>query len=182
MKGILKHISVFFVLIVMLDSCIEQQDFNQYDDLSLTPTFEAGILYVEAPESTINRVTGVNFFSQTFNFDAFAEDIFSERVLDGVIIYEVENTTSKQLDITVEFLDEADTLLDTENFSINPAPTAVLRREIAYGSTGRSIDIIRNTSSIRLSATNQGNNTSTSNLSDPMVTLKSSGRFRVRVK
>ena len=182
MKSRLRRFSSFFVLLALFGSCIEEQDFGQYNDLSLTPTFEGSILYVEAPESAINLVSAGDFISQDFNFDAFAEAVFSERVLDGAIIYEVENSTSKQLDITIEFLDDADNVLDTENFAISPAPTSILRREIVYGDTGRSIDIIKNTSGIRLSARNLGDNTSTSNLPDPMITLKSSGKFRIRIK
>ena len=164
-------------------SCVEKQDFDQYDDISVTPTIEGSVLYVETPERVINQVVGVSFFSQIFNFDAFSEDFVAERVLDGVVIYEVENTTSKELDITVEFLDDADNVLDTENFAIDPAPTAVLRREITYGgASGRSIDIIRNTSSIRVSAENLGDNTSTSNLPDPKIILRSSAKLRIRLK
>ena len=163
-------------------SCIEEQNFDQYDDLNITPTFEASILYLEVPERTINLVAGLNTYSQNFKFDAFAEDIFSERVLEGVLIYEVANTTSKPVEIEVQFLDEAGTVLDTERFQLDPEPTATLQREIAYGPAGRSIDIIRNTSSITLTASNLGDNTSTSSQSNPMVTLKSSGKFTVSIK
>ncbi|WP_422081651.1 hypothetical protein [Ulvibacterium sp.] len=170
------------LLVLVFSSCAEKQDFDQYDDLNITPTYEASIVYLETPENVINAFNGANFYSQDFNFDAFAEDVFSERVLDGVLTYEVENTTSKRLNLTVEFLDDAGNVLDTESFSIDPAPTAVLIRETAYGNAGRSIDIIRNTSGIRLSGTNLGDSISTSTLPDPMVTLKSSGKFRVRIK
>ncbi|MBT8318990.1 MAG: hypothetical protein KJP01_02565, partial [Gramella sp.] len=157
MKNISLNSIVLFLSLGILWSCSEKQDFDQYDDISVTPTIEGSILYVETPERIINQIVGVSFFSQIFNFDAFSEDFIAERVLDGIVIYEVENTTSKQLDITVDFLDAADNVLDTENFSIDPAPTAILRREIAYGGvSGRSIDIIRNTSSIRVSAENLG--------------------------
>lgn len=169
-------------MLLILGSCSERQDFTQYDDISLTPTYEASILYMEAPERLINQVTTTNFFTQDFNFDAFSEPFFAERVLDGIVIYEVQNTTSKALDIVVEFLDEAGNTLDMETFQLDPAPTAVLRREIAYGNSGRSLDIVRNTSTIRVSATNLGDNTSTSSLPDPLVTLKSSGQFRLRLK
>lgn len=167
---------------LIFSSCMETQDFDQYDDLDIIPTYEASIVYLETPESVINAAGGANFYSQDFNFDAFAEDIFSERVLDGVLTYDVENTTSKRLDLTIEFLDVDGNVLDVESFSMDPAPAAVLRREIAYGNAGRSMDIIRNTSGIRLSGTNLGDSTSTSTLPDPMVTLKSSGKFRVRIK
>ena len=181
MKRISTYLWVFFTA-VLLFSCFEEQDFNQYDDLSVTPTYEASVLYVEVPENAINLFTASNTYSQNFNFDAFSEDIFAERVIEGVLTYEVENTTSKPLEIEVQFLDEAGTVLDTERFQLDPEPTAILRREIAYGPAGRILDIIRNTSSINLTATNLGDNVSTSSQNDPMVTLKSSGKFMVRIK
>jgi hypothetical protein len=183
----MKKIPLYLIMAVMclasMWSCVEEQDFNQYDDISVTPTLEGSILYVETPERIINQVVGVNFISQDVNFDAFSEEFVAERALDGIVIYEVENTTSKQLNISVEFLDIAGNVLDTENFSVSPAPTAILRREIAYGGTsGRSIDIIRNTSDLRVSAENLGNNSSVSSLPDPKIILRSSAKLRIRLK
>ncbi len=176
------NLMVFLCLGVMV-SCVEEQDFKQYDDINVTPTLEGSILYVEAPERIINEITGVNFITQDFNFDAFSEEFVAQRALDGIITYEVENTTSKQLNITVEFLDIADNVIDTESFSIDPAPTAILRREIAYGGvSGRSIDIIRNTSALRVSAENLSGNSSVSPLPDPKIILRSSAKIRIRLK
>lgn len=182
MKNIGKIIAFGFAFFAILGSCTEKQDFDQYDDIDLRPVVEGSMIYVEAPERVINLVTGVNFFSQDFNFDAFSSNIFSERVIEGTVTYVVENSTSKELEITVQFLDDADNVLDTEIITIQPAPTAIVEREIFYGPGGRSIDIIKNTSSIRVSALNLGDSTSTSSLPDPMVTLKSSGKFTVELK
>ncbi|HLT51523.1 MAG TPA: hypothetical protein VKZ93_06170, partial [Arenibacter sp.] len=74
----------------------------------------------------MNQTTTSDFYSREFNFDGFSEDIFADRVLDGTIFYELENTTSKELEVTVEFLDEAGEPLDLQIFHIDPAPTAVL--------------------------------------------------------
>ena len=125
----------------------------------------------------------MNFYIQTFNFDAFEEEFFAENVLDGTITYEVENTTSKPIDVTIEFLDAGGNVLDTENFNVGPAPTAILQREITYGTpTGRPIDIIINTSAIRVTGINLGDNTSVSPLPDPTIFLRSSAKFRIRLK
>lgn len=166
-----------------LSSCVEEQNFDQFDDLNIIPTVEANIVYVESPESVINDAPGAVWYIQTFNFDAFNEDFFAENVLDGVIVYELENTTSKELEIIFEYLDEAGNVLDTETFNIDPAPTAILRRETTYGTaTGRSIDIIRNTSGIRVNASNLGDNTSVSSLPNPEIIFRSSGKFRLQLK
>ncbi|WP_231564004.1 hypothetical protein [Zobellia amurskyensis] len=163
-------------------SCIEDQDFNQYDEIGVTPTLEASILYVEAPEALVNATSGANVFSRNFNFDAFSSDVFAKRVLDGTITYIVENTSSKALEVTIELLDVDNNVLDVEIIPVDPSPMAMLQRDVAYGSSGRSIDIIKNTSSIRVTANNLGDNTSTSNEPDPKIILKSSGKFRVNVK
>ena len=169
-------------LLVALISCSDDQDFGQFDDLDVIPTVEASLLFVEVPEDVINTAGGPNFYTQTFNFDAFEEGFFAENVIDGTITYEVENTTSKPLDVTIEFLDDAGNVLDTENFMIDPAPAAVLQREITYGTpTGRDINIIINTSAIRITGINLGDNTSVSSLQDPTVFLRSSAKFRVRL-
>ncbi|TLF43252.1 hypothetical protein FEK29_14170 [Maribacter aurantiacus] len=179
---VLRKIGLLFVGLVLLFSCSDKQDFGQYDDLTITPTFETSIFYVKTQESIINRVTGISFFSQDFNFDAFEEDIFTERVLEGSITYELENTTSKEIEITIEFLNENGDVLDTEFFQMDAAPTALLTRVVAYGGADKSLDILRNTSQVRLSARNLGDNTSTSNLPDPAIELRSIAKFTVRVK
>ena len=138
MKGIQNTLLIFICTILCL-SCSEKQDFSQYEDLSVTPTLEASIFFVKVQESLINRVVDVSFFTQDFNFDAFEEAFFSDRVLEGVITYELENTTDKPIEIEIEFLDENDMLLDTEVFTMPAAPPAVLIRERAYGTTGTSL-------------------------------------------
>ncbi|MDL5513657.1 hypothetical protein QSE00_17685 [Arenibacter sp. M-2] len=169
----------FFLL--ALYSCIERQNFDQYDDLEIVPTIEASILYLESPERLLNEIPGQNFYSQDFNFDGFSVDAFSDRVLDGFIFYEIENTTSKEMEATVEFLDEGGNTIDTQYFHIDPAPTSLLQLQVAYG-TGRSIEIIKNTSSIQVSVLNLGDNNSVSNLPDPKIIFRSSGKFRLRLK
>ncbi|MGI9549591.1 MAG: hypothetical protein ACR2MT_00215 [Aurantibacter sp.] len=179
----LSYVLTCLLIFGSLASCIEETNFDQFDDLRIEPTIEGSILYVEAPERTINLAISANFYTQDFNFDGFSDAIFADRVLDGVVTYIVENSTSKDLDITVEFVDDAGNVLDTEQFSIAAAPPETVElREIAYGGTGRSLDIIRNTSAIRVTAINNGDSTSVSSLPDPIVILKSSGKFRLSLK
>lgn len=172
-------LTLFFM---MLSSCMEEQDFGQYDQLSVTPTVEGSMLYIEAPEYLINQSNPSDVISRNFDFEAFSNDLFAERVIDGTITYIIENTTSKELRITAELLDANDNVLDTEILPVDPAPMTDYQRDIFYGSSGKNIDIIKNTSSIRVTATNLGDTSSTSSLPEPKVVLKSSGEFRVRLK
>ncbi len=171
------------VILLALYSCIEKQNFDQYDDLEIIPTVEASILYVESPERIINESVDQYYYSQEFNFDAFAFDAFADRVLDGSIFFEIDNTTSKEFKPTVEFLDEDGNTIDTIDFPLQPAgPTPLYRRQVPYGpGKQRSIEIIKNTSSIKVSVLIE-DNSSVSNLPDPKIIFRSSGKFRVRLK
>ncbi|WP_373017517.1 hypothetical protein [Muriicola sp.] len=97
----MKKIHYLFLILFLsiTSSCVEEQNFDQFNDLDIIPTVEASILYVESPESVINDATGAVWYIQTFNFDAFNEQFFADNVLDGAITYELENTTSKPLEI-----------------------------------------------------------------------------------
>ncbi|TLP82183.1 hypothetical protein [Maribacter sp. ACAM166] len=181
MKVVRILIPVLFGLMLGV-SCSEKQDFEQLDDLEITPSYEASVFYIKAQESLINRISGLRFFSQDFNFDAFEEAFFANRVRSGVLTYELENTTSKPIEISLEFLDENEEVLDTEEFIMDAAPTATLIRDVAYGAAGKSLDFIRNTSKIRLIARNLGDNSSTSNLPDPAIILRSSAKFTLELK
>ncbi|WP_394970280.1 hypothetical protein [uncultured Croceitalea sp.] len=172
----------FLLVLFTFFSCAEEQNFDQLDDLSVVPTLATGIFYFESPEDVINSLPPGNFYNQTFTFEAFNEAFVSERVLDGSITYQLENTTSKELSLLVEFLDETDTVLDSEVFTVQPQPSPLLEREVVYGDTGKSLDILRNTTRIRVSSENLGNNSSESTANDPRIILRSSAVFRVRLQ
>lgn len=180
MKRILQSLVVLLLLGVSTISCTEELNFNQYNEFEATPTYEASLLYLEAEEGLLNLISDTNIFSQDFNFDAFSSEVFADRVLDGTLTYVLENTTSKEIEITVELLDQNDIITDKEVFLASPS--MIIEREVFYGDSGESIDIIKTLSSIRVTARNLGDNTSVSNLPDPLVTLKSSGKFRLRLK
>ncbi len=175
-----KVLSYFFLFLLV--SCAEEQNFDQFDDLSVVPTLATGIFYFESPEDVINQLPPGSFYNQTFTFEAFNEAFVSERVLDGAITYQLENTTSKELNLLVEFLDAMDNVLDSESFRMQPQPSPLFEREVAYGNGDRSLDILRNTIRIRVTSENLGDNTSESSANEPRVILRSSAVFRVRLQ
>nr|WP_297785090.1 hypothetical protein [uncultured Allomuricauda sp.] len=165
-------------LLLFVASCAEEQDFDQIDDLSVTPTLASGLFYLESDEATINSGGALStFYFREVNFDTFNEQYVAEHLLEGTITYELENTTSKQLRIIIGFVDEAGNILDTEIFEIEADPSGVLTREVFYGPGGKSLDILTNTTSLRISANNLSDGTSVSSTQDPKVILRSGADF-----
>lgn len=162
-------------------SCVEKQDLNQLDNLNITPAITSSLVYVESPESVINA-SPINFYENNFIFEAFSDSFFSKRVIEGSITYEVENTTSKELRITLQFLDIEGLILDQEEFIMQPEPTAILFRQVFYGPSGKDLNILTSTSGISVLAENLGDNSSVSSIADPKFIFKSNGEFTLRIK
>lgn len=169
-------------VIAGIQSCTEKQDFDQYNDLTITPTAETSVFFVRTAAALIANASEAVFFSEDFNFNAFEDEFFSEQVLDGVLVYELENTTIYPVQFTLQFLDASDTVLDTETLAMEAAPAAVVQREVAYGNAGKSLDILRNTSKIRIIATTTQDTPITTSGEDSAVILRSSAQFRLEVK
>ncbi|MAO16966.1 MAG: hypothetical protein CMH44_08825, partial [Muricauda sp.] len=108
---------------------MEEQDFDQFDDLRVTPTLSSGIFYFESDEETINLAGPLgSFYFQEVTFEAFNEQYVAERLIEGTITYQIENTTSKRLRIVIEFLNEDGRVLDVERFGIEPNSPSVVER------------------------------------------------------
>ena len=171
----------FLLLCLLLASCSDPLDFDQYEDASLTPFLEAALLHVESSEEAINQGDAPVFLDNSFVFEAFSEQFVAERILDGEIVYQLENTTSKPLEIAIQFLDASGSVLDTESFTTGPEPAPILDRTVAYGPGGKSLNILRNTVSLRVIGINQGDRTSTAGVPEPRIVLRSTARFVIRL-
>lgn len=159
---------------------MEQQDFDQVNDLELTPTVTTGLLYFESDEPTINSrgfSGGIPFYSKTTNFEAFNKEFVAENLLEGVLIYEISNTTSKELELDLEFLGDGGNTLHTESFLLLPHPSALLTREVTYGPGGLDLALLTATGSLRFTVVNWGDDSSISPVEDPKIIVKVAGEF-----
>lgn len=172
-----------FSLAFLATACSTEQDFSQFDDLDVFPEIEGGLLLVEAPEPEINLVGTAIVLSQEFLFDGFQTPFFSDRLVEGLLTYEIDNTTSKSLDVVLEIIDDSGASIDVERFTISASPSQTIVRNVAYGTgAGKSLSIIKNTHSFRVTIINDGDFTSVSSSSNPAVRFKSSGKFKLQLK
>ncbi len=170
------------LLLALLSACADEQNFDQIDDLSVEPLVATSIFYFESDENTINAMPAGQFYDQNFTFEAFNEPFVADNLLDGKITYQLENTTSKELEIMVEFLDADGNVLDSETFILQPEQTFPLEVEVNYGVGGQSLDILRNTTDIRVTGNNMTDNTSISTMPEPKVILRTSAEFRLKLQ
>lgn len=176
MKKLFHCLLLFLFLFI---SCADEQNFNQLNDLSVVPILATSIFYFELPKDVINQFPPSNFYNQAFTSKVFNETFVYERVLDANVSYQLENTTSKVLNLLIEFLDVTNTVIDSESFTIQPLPSPLLNRQVIYGETGKNLDILRNTTRIRVTIKNLSDSISESIANESKITLRSSVVFRL---
>lgn len=92
-------------------SCTEPIDFDQAEDLVLTPEFDAtlidfnqsasGFIVDEKEVSVVQDIVGIEIFSNKYvvdNLDA------------ATLVFETQNTINRAFELTVEFLDRSNTV------------------------------------------------------------------------
>lgn len=168
------------LVVLVLAACVKDQDFGQYDDLQVRPTYEASIIYLQTTQQYMDGVASDTLVSQTYDFGGFSDDLVTERLLEGVMVYELTNMTNRPVTLALDYIDAGGNVLDTQTFLMSAAPTAVQYLEVAYGGSGRNINIIRNTAAIRMSAV-LGSATTTGD-SQAQFTFKTAARFKIEIK
>ncbi|WPR70072.1 hypothetical protein SLW70_08925 [Flavobacterium sp. NG2] len=126
-KPTLKNIYFVFLMLVLSSSCTSNLNFDQVNDLKLTPIAVANLTYFEAPahEFVTNGVeTNAAFGAQ--NFDAFRDSFFKDNLIQADFFFEITNTINRAYTIDLVLVDEFDQILYSINFVV-PASTGTPR-------------------------------------------------------
>lgn len=176
-------IPITLISLSLLLSCTGEANLDQFETLQVEPVVESSLFFLRTTEEVINVFGGAgDVYEQVFEFDAFSEEFVDDRILEGTIFYEIENTTSKPLLLDVLFLDLAGNLLYAEQFDIRPFPLDVhLEREVFYGPSGVPLTALSNTTQLLVRVRNLGDTVSVSTEPDPSLIFRSSFQVRLRL-
>ncbi|WP_159019286.1 hypothetical protein [Algibacter sp. L3A6] len=122
-KSIRFKISLLFSIGFMAISCTEAIDFDQADDIVLTPALEASLVYFDEPASRFVDNGSTILSIQDFISVAFFNDEF---VVDNVekaeFVFETQNTINRTFELQVDFLDQAGNLQHSLTVREDAAP------------------------------------------------------------
>lgn len=173
------YLLTLFTLLLCV-SCAEEQDFGVFNELRAEPEVEASLFFLRTTEQLINDFGGSNVvYEQFFEFEAFSEEFVNDRILQGTIFYEIENSTSKPLLLEVLFLDEGGNLLDTETFNILALEN--LERQVFYGNGGKPLTALAGTAQLLVRVVNQGDTSSVSPEPGPELIFRSHFQVSLRL-
>ncbi|WP_400076841.1 hypothetical protein [Winogradskyella sp. R77965] len=112
--------TVFYIIILStsLISCVKDVDFDQADNLSLSPVLEASLVYteVEASQFSINDVELEIVRDSIANIEIFKDQFVKDNLVKAEFIFKTTNTILRTFNLQVDFLNNTDELQHTLSF------------------------------------------------------------------
>ena len=110
---------------LLLVSCVKDVDFDQADDLVLTPVAAASIVYsdVEASRFSINGFEIETVTDTIADIEIFTDDFVLDHLVKAESIFESTNTINRTFGMHITFLNEANEPVHSFSFDAAPSPT-----------------------------------------------------------
>ncbi|WP_422107392.1 hypothetical protein [Winogradskyella sp.] len=123
LKGKPISIVCFFISILAITSCVKDVDFEQAENLTLTPVVASSVVYtdVEASRFSENGMELEVVRDSITNIEIFTEQFVMDNLVRTELILETTNTINRTFGLQVDFLDDSETLLDTLTFEAQPS-------------------------------------------------------------
>jgi hypothetical protein len=125
----LKFQHFFYILTisvaVIMSSCIKDVDFDQADDLTLTPVITSSIVYAEVEASRFSE-NGMELETVTdslANIEIFENDFIIDNLVRAELVFEATNSINRTFGLQIDFLNAVDELEHTLSFDASPSPT-----------------------------------------------------------
>ena len=117
--------SILWMAILLLVSCVKDVDFNQAENVVLTPVATASIVYTEVEASRFSE-NGIELETVTdtiTDIELFNENFVLDNLVKAELIFESTNTINRTFGLQVDFISDIDEQLHTLSFDAESSPT-----------------------------------------------------------
>lgn len=119
----LKNVIIYTVCCLVSFSCVENVDFNQAEEIILTPTLESSLIFFEEPVTTFIDNSGVEIptITDSVIIEIFNDEFVKDNLQKAVLQFEATNSINRSFEAKVDFLDVLDELQHTLTFIVAPS-------------------------------------------------------------
>jgi len=115
-----KIVPILFIF--LFASCVEDVDFEQAEDIAISPVVESSLIFFDFPASQFSEPTGTAIVeeSDSLELDLFGDDFFRDYLTRAEFFFEVTNSIDRLFRADIIMYDENDQI--THVFSIDVIP------------------------------------------------------------
>lgn len=145
----LKRIICFIFLIACSFSCSSDLDFDQANDLKVSPVIVGNLIYFDIPvvDFPNDHGLGFSFAFKPQNFDIFRDKYLNKYLQEADFYFEVDNTINREFTVEMELLDENNQNLYSIYFDVpayNGINEITTKKEVFKGANLRLLKRTRN--------------------------------------
>jgi hypothetical protein len=126
-----KHFFILILCVFLFGSCVKDLDFNQAENIELTPTVVAALVNIDIKQTSIVSAIGVENteFIDESRFDVFSNSVF-EKVERMVVDFDITNPFNRSFTLLLTFYDDNSTV--TYQFPLITIPKDVANYEFSH--------------------------------------------------
>lgn len=109
-------IQLLVFLTLTLISCVKNVDFDQVDDIELTPIVKASLVHFDV---TVSDFEFSSFTTDAADFHLFDSNVVQDDVTKIELIFEIENSFNKDFNIIYNFLNDDNETVSVINLVCN---------------------------------------------------------------
>lgn len=116
-------LSILWMATLLLVSCVKDVDFNQAENVILTPVAAASIVYTEVEAARFSE-DGIELETVTdtiTDIELFTDDFVLDYLVKAELIFESTNTINRTFGLQVDFLSDTNEELHTLSFDAEPS-------------------------------------------------------------
>ncbi|WP_338356677.1 hypothetical protein [Yeosuana marina] len=120
---IFKYYIKAFLCVLVCVSCTKDVDFNQFNDLQLTPVFESSLVYIDEPANKF-LVNGneTSYLQDSVNIDFFNDSFVVDHLVKAEFLLETTNSINRRFMVEVDMFDDSNQLQHRFSFSSSESP------------------------------------------------------------
>ncbi len=158
LKKITLNISLVLCIILCFNACIKDVDFDQADDLAISPALEVSVIHFEEPARTFLDSDGVELVmvQDSVNIAIFRDQFLIDNLVKADFSFETTNTINRSYEAQIDFYNDLYELQHSFNFvvgaSVNNQDIVVEYVEVFEG---QDLDALKATTNLVLTLTLQ---------------------------
>ncbi len=158
LKKIISNILLGLCIILCLNACIKDVDFDQAEDLSVTPALEVSILHFDESAITFIDEDGLELTTvrDSVSIEIFSDDFVVDNLVKADFSFETTNTINRAYDAQIDFYNDLYELQHSFNFGVGAsANNQDIVVEYVEVFEGQGLDALKATTNLVLTLTLQ---------------------------
>ncbi len=113
-KHIIKYSFLIIIACLSLFSCVKEVDFDQADDIEISPVMESSLIFFEGQANNfLLNGTEIISIKDSLSINFFNSEFIVDNLIKADFEFEAINSINKEFQIHVDLIDDAEQLLYT---------------------------------------------------------------------